>query len=38
MTPNLDLDNPEIPIWLVFRSMTLRRILITRTPLYISGR
>ena len=35
MIPNSDLENPEVPLSLVFLSMTLRRILMTGSPLYI---
>ena len=36
MIPNSDLENPEVPLCLVFLSMTLRRILMTGALLYIS--
>ena len=36
MIPNSDLENPVVPLCLVFLSMTLRRILMTGAPLYIS--
>ena len=36
MIPNSDLENPEVPLCLVFLSMILRRILMTGALLYIS--
>ena len=35
MTPNLDLDNQDVPLCLVFLSMTLRHILMTPLASYI---
>ena len=36
MLPNLDLDNSEVPLCLVFLSKTLHSILINGFPIYIS--